>query len=711
MLEKIFKTIGCLCLLLAAWDGCAADVYGVPPAAAVSSRRAAVTGDGGDADEPERCERIDSVTVTADRPFADIGIQKTVLGERLLREEVSFSLADMLAHNTPAFIKSYGRGTMATVSLRGTGSSQTRVTWNGMRINSPMFGMMDLSYIPSYFIDGATLYKGASSVGVTGGGLGGAIVLATRPSDSEGFAVKYIQGAASFMTFDEYLRLSYGGKRLRSETSVLLTTSRNDFPYRNYAKKDFVLDGNGNVTGWSYPSERNRNCSYRDFHILQELYLDAGAAGDFGLSAWYMNSSRGLPLLNTDYTESNDSRSVQDEETFRGMLRWDKYAFGGKLSAKAGYNYSDMRYLEQSRRKYGADSVEETQTRSDWRSYIHTVFADAAFERSLGKKLYITADLSLLQNFVYTVNDHPVRSTSEPIAYDEARTELSALVSVRYRPAEYFGVAVNLRQEVIGDEGAPFIPAILLDFSPFKGIVIKASATRNSRFPTLNDRHFAKGKLLPENGLTYDGGIEASGGAGRITYGASLTFYDSYIRNWIFWYPDKGATQWLPANIELVHAYGAEASFNVRYDSGGDWKASADGIFSWTRSINLGRRVNAGNIAYGKQLPYIPVWSGAVNAHLSWRSWRIGYKWNYYSERFTTTDNSALLTGRIVPYFMNDISFGKSFRFRWAGVNLSFKINNLFNEEYETELSRPMPGRNYGVSVEITPLFGRAGLR
>ena len=74
-----------------------------------------------------------------------------------------------------------------------------------------LFGMMDLSYIPSYFIDGAALYNGASSVGVAGGGLGGAIALDTRPSDSDGFGMKYIQGVASYSTFDEYLRLSYGG--------------------------------------------------------------------------------------------------------------------------------------------------------------------------------------------------------------------------------------------------------------------------------------------------------------------------------------------------------------------------------------------------------------------------------------------------------------------------------------------------------------------
>ena len=81
-----------------------------------------------------------------------------------------------------------------------------------------------------------------------------------------------------------------------------------------------------------------------------------------------------------------------------------------------------------------------------------------------------------------------------------------------------------------------------------------------------------------------------------------------------------------------------------------------------------------------------------MTVRLQWRSWTVDYKWNYYSERFTTTDNSAMITGRIVPYFMNDLSVG-------------FKVNNLFDEEYETELSRPMPGRNYGFSLEITPRF------
>lgn len=146
-------------------------------------------------------------------------------------------------------------------------------------------------------------------------------------------------------------------------------------------------------------------------------------------------------------------------------------------------------------------------------------------------------------------------------------------MSARYRPAERFGIALNLRQEVIGNEGAPFIPALLLDWNPFGRVVFKASVARNYRFPTLNDRHFAKNMLLPEEGFTYDGGVEAEGSAEGASYGVSLTFYDSYIRNWIFWYPDKGATQWLPTNIRLVHAFGAEASARAAVEWGRGWSA------------------------------------------------------------------------------------------------------------------------------------------
>lgn len=63
-----------------------------------------------------------------------------------------------------------------------------------MKVNSPMLGQVDFSLIPAYFIDDATIYHGASSVGVTGGGLGGAVTLATKAPAEQGLGLRYVPG-------------------------------------------------------------------------------------------------------------------------------------------------------------------------------------------------------------------------------------------------------------------------------------------------------------------------------------------------------------------------------------------------------------------------------------------------------------------------------------------------------------------------------------
>ena len=116
--------------------------------------------------------------------------------------------------------------------------------------------------------------------------------------------------------------------------------------------------------------------------------------------------------------------------------------------------------------------------------------------------------------------------------------------------------------------------------------------------------------------------------------------------------------------------------------------------------------LNGADNAVGKQLPYVPVWSGAVTVRLQWRSWTVDYKWNYYSERYTTTSNdTSLRTGRLEPYYMSDLSLERSFALRWADLSLKGVVRNLFNVEYVTVLSRPMPRLNYEIFLDIRPKF------
>ncbi len=76
----------------------------------------------------ERDYSIPSVTVYGQRPIKEIGSQLTKFDSVVLKENISLSMADVLTFNSPIFVKSYGRATLATVSFRGTSASHTQVS-------------------------------------------------------------------------------------------------------------------------------------------------------------------------------------------------------------------------------------------------------------------------------------------------------------------------------------------------------------------------------------------------------------------------------------------------------------------------------------------------------------------------------------------------------------------------------------------------------
>ena len=420
---------------------------------------------------PSYAVPIREVNVTARRPMKEIGIQKTQLDTTILHENIALSMADILTFNTSIFVKQYGRATLSTVAFRGTSPSHTQVTWNGMRINSPMLGMTDFSMIPSYFIDDASLLHGTSSVNEAGGGLGGAVKLSTRPADADGFNLQYTQGVGSFSTFDEFLRLTYGNDRWQTSTRVVYSSSPNDFKYRNYDKNVLILDDDHNIIGSYYPIERNKSGAYHDFHALQEVYYNTGHGDRFGLQAWYVNSKRGLPMLSVDHKENDDYLNQQREQTLRSILSWDHLRKKWKVGVKAGYIHTWMAYDYE--RELGNGKMEKM-IRS--RSTINTFFGQVDGEYYLGEKWLFTATVSAHQHLVRSIdkniipmdNQQPTdpngNKTKVPVGYDKGRIELSGYVSIRYRPTERLGLSIGLREEMFGSEWTPIIPAFFTDY-------------------------------------------------------------------------------------------------------------------------------------------------------------------------------------------------------------------------------------------------------
>lgn len=648
---------------------------------------------------------LQEIPIYAERPIKEIGVQQTRLDSIVLSENIALSVADILTFNTPIFVKNYGRATLSTVSFRGTSASHTQVSWNGMKINNPMLGMTDFSMIPSYFIDDAVLLHGTSSVNETGGGLGGSVKLSTKPAKSEGLGLQYVQGIGSFKTFDEFLRLTYGNEHWQTSTRVVYSSSPNDYKYRNHDKKENVYDENMNIIDQYYPIERNRSGAFKDFHFLQEAYYDTKKGDRFGFNAWYINSNRELAMLTVDYGDDTDFENRQRENTFRSVMSWDHLKENWKLGAKAGYIYTWMAY-DYKRDLGNGIMANMTQSRSE----INTFYGQVESDYYIGDKWLFTANVAAHQHFVDSRDKSIIQQDGNEAAvgYHKGRVELTSSVSAKWRPIDRLGLSLVIREEMVGTEWTPIIPAFFIDgvVSKKGDVVAKASVSRNFRFPTLNDLYFMPGgnpDLKKESGWTYDAGFSfAVGKEGLYSLSGSANWFESYINDWIIWLPTtKGFFS--PDNIKDVHAYGIELKGDLDVALSKDWQLGLDGTFSWTPSINEGEPRSPADQSVGKQLPYVPEYSSTVTGRLTWRTWSFLYKWCYYSERFTMSSNDITLTGKLPQYFMSNISLEKTLSCKWADFSIKGAVNNLFNEEYLSVLSRPMPGINFEVFLGITP--------
>lgn len=659
--------------------------------------------------------RLGQVTVTARRPMKKIGVQKTPFDSAMLKENVALSMADILKFNSSVFVKSYGRATLSTVAFRGTSPSHTQVTWNGMRINNPMLGMTDFSTIPAYFIDQASLLHGTSSVNETGGGLGGLVRLGTLPDVSDGFNAQYVQGIGSFSTFDEFARITYGNEHWGSSTRVVYSSSPNDYKYTNHDKKVNIYDDNHNIIGQYHPKERNRSGSFKDFHVLQEVYYNTLRGDRFGVNAWFINSNRELPMLTSDYGDAADFENRQREHTFRGIVSWDHNRSTWKTSVKGGYIHTWMGYDYQ---REVAPENWAVMTRS--RSKVNTIYAQVDGEYNPVKRWFFTANISAHQHFVRSVDKNIIlqEGGNGIVGYDKGRIELSGALSAKWQATDRIGMSLVMREDMFGDRWAPVIPAFFIDGLVARrgNVMLRASVSRNHKFPTLNDMYFLPGgnpDLKNEEGWSYDAGVSFDtgcdnhdGNARVVAIGGGVTWFDSHINDWIIWLPTtKGFFS--PRNVKKVHAYGIEVKSNVVIRPADGWIIDINGSYSWTPSVNEGKKMSPADMSVGKQLPYVPRHSASVTGRLSWNTWGFLYKWAYYSERFTMSSNDYTLTGHLPDYYMSNISCEKSMSFKPVDIQLKLAVNNLFNEDYMSVLSRPMPGINFEFFIGITPKFGR----
>ena len=632
---------------------------------------------------------IPQVEVRSKINVAGAGLESHPVDSLVMMREAEASLSDLLAAHTAIFIKSEGRGALATASFRGTDASHTRVYWNGMNIQSPMLGQVDFSQIPVFLMDKIVLHPGAGSVVDGSGGLGGSIDLVSSPSWTQKLQVNGMVAYGSYLTFNNYLGVKTGNRHFQTSTRLYYNRSKNDFPFYNKN----VADIDSKTGKYVYPLQRNDHAAYLLDGLLQELAFRFRKKYLLRMNYWFQNSKRALPRLNTYEGDDHANLSQQKQQTHRATVQLTRFGAKGRVDVNLGLQAENMIY--------------QVQNNIGGRGYYDAVYSDS---RTLGsynklKYTYQWNKKTLLKasyrfNYVHVNTYDSVNRTG----YDQFRRRHAFVASWQQYFGSRFSTMVLLRKEWINNTSLPLIPyfGFNWDLNEKAKLVLHGNVTRNYHYPSLNDLYWQPGgnpALKPEEGLASELGIGWQPKMKKVLLETELNVFYNNITNWILWTPSP-LGYWSPENIQHVVARGFELKASMVF-SIGRFRFFMKAGYAFTKSTNEGDAGKWGDASVGKQIPYVPVHSGNFMGEVRWKGFFLTWVNIDYSERFTTSSNDLTLRDRLYPYFMNDLYAGKDFPLKKGRLGLQLKIYNLFNEDYRSVLGRPMPGRNYLLMLSL----------
>jgi iron complex outermembrane receptor protein len=374
---------------------------------------------------------------------------------------------------------------------------------------------------------------------------------------------------------------------------------------------------------------------------------------------------------------SVEFKEHQEDDAIRLLVGYKKYLKKGHLSLKSALIQQSVFYENER-----TTNSSLTQT-SNWYNVLE-------WKQSYGK--------GLQTNFRLNTTYNQINPGSNLNQMD--RKQLSAFQSIDYNFNPKWKVGFQLREEFILDEGNYFLPAAKLSFKPntSKDFSLFAKAGKNLKYPSLNDLYWQPGgnpDLKAEVSQTAEIGMQnqISVLSKRYVFNWKTALYASLIDNYIQWQPTAFG-YWQALNLKEVASRGVEIRAELKSRKA---KLEKELRFNYTYTSSTNQASNhAIDHSVGKQLIYIPEHQYNVNLSLKRKGYSFNYNFQFMGARYTTSDNESFL-----PYYtLSDLSIGKQFEWDDQSLQLSFAVMNVFDTEYQAIEWRPMPNRNYLLTLK-----------
>ncbi|MBF4473245.1 TonB-dependent receptor plug domain-containing protein [Flavobacterium sp. HJJ] len=554
-------------------------------------------------------------------------------------------LTDLLNFNSTLYFKEYGRGMLSTVSFRGTTSSQTAVIWNGININSQMNGSTDFNTISGSDYNSVTVKAGGGSILYGSGAIGGTVHLNNDLGFYKRFDTNLKLDYGSFNTIGINYKTNIATEKWSAQIGFSKNSSTNDYKYLNKYT-------------WQGEQRWNQNGEYDIITVSANLGYKLNGRNIFKLYSQTSNTDR-----NTSLVTESEMKSKYVNGFNRNLLEYDGNFGRFTTNLKTAYIFENYQYFaDNSTNDYTYGKTESLITKVD---FGYTLFKSTQVNGIL--------DYNRTNGYGTGFGNH-IREIS------------SASLLVKQDFFANWKNEFGIRKEFTNNYESPILFSLGSSYQFSKLYNFKLNVSRNFRIPTFNDLYWEPGgnpNLKPESSYQAEIGNVFTFNNISLTQ----TFYYIKIKDLLQWVPGKNGI-WTPQNQDKVNSYGAETLLSWKKQFG---KNNFGANASYAHTVSE-------DVANGNQLFFVPF--DKITASVSYSRSKITayYQFLYNGFVYTRADNDP--NEIINDYKVSNLGIDYDFKLL-NSFKLGFQVLNIFNENYESLESRPMPGRNFNMYLTL----------
>ena len=272
--------------------------------------------------------------------------------------------------------------------------------------------------------------------------------------------------------------------------------------------------------------------------------------------------------------------------------------------------------------------------------------------------------------------------TGSQIEFAKRQTASAGLL-LKHKLRKNLVYEASMRQEISDTYNSPLLYSLGMKWDATSFYQLRINSSKNFRMPTFNDLFWpgsGNPDLNPETSIQSEVGNQFR--ISNLVF--ELTAYHNSIKNLIQWVP-MGAIS-IPENVGKVEILGIESTLNY--------------LKKWNHQqveINLTYAYNhSEDQRKSKQLIYVPYHKSTASLAYS-RKWISAYyQFMYNGKVFTDSNNLYELKDHTISNIGLELNVGRNRNYR-----IGAQVLNVWDEDYQNVLNRPMPGRNYNVYLNL----------